>query len=234
VIYIDNREEASGLCTLLELEGIPFEKKQLRVGDCVVSGENGYLVAERKDAVDLVQSIKDSRLNNQLINMSHQLQHSLLLVHGSINQAIVETGANPNMVYSALCGAFMRHSNSGVGGHIGLVHVESLEDVVRILKYIQVKLDDPEGLIRLPDLTLPAVTDNDFLVKMVMCIPGIGEGTARDILKTTPTLDELRTVSLEKLCEIKGVGLGTAEKVKYYLNLTYGINSMFKKEDWIE
>ena len=201
--------------------GVPHEKKRLVVGDIIVTGENGYLVIERKGAGDYVASIKDGRRTNQLENMSRQLDHSLLLIEGELNIEIMCNRVNKNIVYSSLVGSFLRHSNSGKQGHIGVIVVDTPYDTALILKFAQDKLSDPKGLTRLPTLVVPHVSDNNIVVKMLMCIPGLGEGTARELLKLEPTLSALALASTERLCEVKGVGKGTAEKVKQYLSMGY-------------
>jgi len=98
--------------------------------------------------------------------------------------------------------------------------IETNFDLALLLDRCQVKLDDPEGLIRLPKIAVPHVTDGDPRVKMLMCISGIGEGTAREILKVKHSIEDIVRSSPEELAKAKGVGLRTANKIIEHMTIS--------------
>ena len=60
-LLIDNREQE-----LIKILDIPFERKNLLLGDIVYANEDKeYIIIERKTISDLLSSVKDSRYSEQ-------------------------------------------------------------------------------------------------------------------------------------------------------------------------
>lgn len=206
MIVVDPREEPSEILQELDRLGLPHEEKMLEVCDydiygrqiIQVSGPNGDIICfliERKNDIDYVQSLISGHLNDQLIRMSQVAKHTALVFIGSLNGAIQKTGVNRLSVYSSVAGTFLRHSKDGVQGSISFIMLETLQDFALLLQCIQKKLDDEAGLIRQPELTLPQVSDKNYLLRSLMGCPDIGEVKARALLE--------KYGSIANLCELK-------------------------------
>lgn len=74
-LIIDNRE--AKLLSLFETKStIPFEKKQLDVGDIQIMKDVTTIVIERKTIKDLLASIKDGRYKEQKARLQSQIQQN--------------------------------------------------------------------------------------------------------------------------------------------------------------
>ena len=86
-LIIDSREN-SELYTQIKDEctrlNIPTEKQWLEIGDYVFSD----ICFEAKSSVDFLQSVINKRLWNQLDNMDRHYEHCILIIHGSIHEAL--------------------------------------------------------------------------------------------------------------------------------------------------
>lgn len=185
---------------------------RLDLGDFAVTGKNGYVIIERKSAGDYIGSLTSAHLNDQLVRMSQTFKHSAVVIEGSINAAIASSSISRKSVYSSMAGTFLKHAEDGAEGNISLVMVENNWDLALLLEMAQKKMDDPEGLIRPPIITVPQTT-MDPRVRMLCCIPGIGENTAKAIIKSLPTIWSVARANEEELKKIKGVGSGLAKTI---------------------
>jgi DNA excision repair protein ERCC-4 len=78
-IIIDTRERNSLVPPELLAKGIKTEIKQLKVGDYIIND----LIIERKEINDLVHSIKNKRIFNQLNDLK-KTKNKLLIIEGNI------------------------------------------------------------------------------------------------------------------------------------------------------
>jgi len=234
VIFIDNREGPSMLPVILTTMGIPYTMEQLTVYDVQIHGYpvgiqgiNGavlmYLI-ERKDALDFIQSLLSGHLNQQLYNMSKVSKQSVLVIEGSLELAIEEGGYDRETIYSAMTGVFMRHSNEGERGNVSLLMVHDIMGFALLIKGVHKRLNDPNGLIRYPSVTLPDVSDKEdkyrSQLRSLMAFGGIGEEKARSLLRKHVSIANMCTKQpADLICE--GIGLTTAKKIYDILHKEY-------------
>ena len=78
-LLIDNREQE-----LIKILDIPFERKNLLLGDIVYANEDKeYIIIERKTINDLLSSIKDGRHREQkmrLMNTNKNKVHYIYII----------------------------------------------------------------------------------------------------------------------------------------------------------
>lgn len=88
-IAIDSRERQRGerIMKSLESEGIPSQIVQLEYGDYVVNNRVAY---EYKTWKDLLNSIMDGSLFNEVFNQGREYEHSFLLIVGNKEKALKE------------------------------------------------------------------------------------------------------------------------------------------------
>lgn len=97
LVRVDSREKKLIECLRDSME-IPFSVETLRVGDVIIGRKPFEIFIERKAVPDLVQSMFDTRLFNQLGNQLNQTEYnrlnSLVIVEGNLSQLHVP---RPNM-----------------------------------------------------------------------------------------------------------------------------------------
>jgi ERCC4-type nuclease len=234
MILVDNREIPTEVLGVLDRLCLPYQLRQLPVCDywiygrvIQVTGPNGDVILyilEHKSELDWIQSLITEHLNDQLIRMSQVAKHSAIVYVGSINRAIEKTGVNRLSVYSSLAGSFLRHAKDGEQGSISLVMLENTEDLGLLLQCVQKKLDDENGLVREPTLTLPQVVEknenNRRLIMTLMGCDGIGEAKARALLRKFGSISLMCELeSKDIVCEGVGPVLGLA--LYNHLHSTY-------------
>jgi len=213
MIHVDMRELPSGILSILTAMELEYEERMLELCDFDITGRNGNAAIERKTAVDFIGSLISGHLNDQLIRMSKSYKHSVVIVEGSINQAASQSAVKRTSIYSSIVGSFMKSAGDEQDGSISLIMVDTILDLALILQMVQKKLDDPAGLIRSPMVVVPSA-HQDVMIRMLCCIPGIGENTAKEIKKVYPTMVDLVRARPEEIRDnVRNVGKTLAEAV---------------------
>ena len=163
----------------------------------------GSIGIERKTVTDLLASIKDGRLFDQVIRLCETYEHPVLLIEGSLFPFI----SNPILMgaYTSLLYGFKK---------LKIAHSRDLKGSVTFIKYSATYLG-PTGR-RPPPVKEKKSTPEEIRVAMLTVIKGIGWEKARQIYKSVPRLfthqwerDEL----MKKLVKIKGIGKQTARLI---------------------
>jgi len=220
MIYLDYREVPSDLPLMLDGMGVKYELIQLEICDAQIHGipvkmvgtygSVIFFVFERKNARDFIASMVSGHLASQLYRMSTFFKHSVVIIEGSISQALELTDVNPNAVYSSLVGTFLKHSDDGEKGSISLMMVETLWELATVFKFANDKLMEP--LIRVNPFELPEVEDKNAQVRSLLAVTNLGEARARAVMAKMGSLHAVANAKAEDLiCE--GVGLTSAKKI---------------------
>lgn len=80
-IYVDNREANSGIPEILKNMGVTVIMEQLDVADYVITKD---VAIERKSVTDLISSVFDKRLFDQIKRLSESYSNPILLVEGDL------------------------------------------------------------------------------------------------------------------------------------------------------
>lgn len=135
LVLMDAREPAD-INAWLEREGIVVERKQLDVGDYVLSQD---VVVERKCGADLTASIMDNRLFEQVLRLVESFPSPVLVLEG-IDAAFTSSNMNPASIYGALGYIALRF-------HIPVIPTRDWRDTALLLKRlvirVQVRDEDP-------------------------------------------------------------------------------------------
>jgi ERCC4-type nuclease len=220
MIFIDFREERSGVPKLLKDLNVPIEIMELKVGDYVVTGEENICV-ERKDSTDYVGSLTSGSLNNQLVSMSQKYGYSILLVEGTISSALFESQTSRQAYLSSLVGSIIKRSPDGKSGTISMINVETIFDTALCLKYLHDKNNDPNGLIRVPKLNPLRFSEEDAVLAMLTTVPGVGTVLAKNVLDKFHTLKNVANASRGELMEIPKIGKIKATKIFEFFRYYY-------------
>lgn len=203
MIFYDHREASSGIPGLLALEGFTLTSAQLPVGDYVVSDRVGI---ERKTEADLVASIKDQRLFDQVKRLREAYPAAILLVER----------ANSNFPAEARAGALAWALRQGVSVLPVTSPETSAEWIARLARQEASGPSGPRGSARKP-------AEPDRLAKEVAAnLPGISLVLAGRLLEHFGTLQALFSAGAPDLQRVEGIGPKRARALSELLHRRYG------------
>jgi len=221
MIYIVSQEVLFGVASLLDAMNVKYTIAPLRYGDFNITGRNGIMVIEKKKPGDFVGSLLSGHLADQLTRMSAEFDWSVLLVEGSINDALAEGHAPRKTIYSALLSALMKKSDKGKQGRVSVLMVESDWDTAIILERAQHWMDDPEGLIRSPYIGAPQVLGGNPQLQSLCAVANVGPVIGRELLKYFGTVGRIAVASKEELKSVANVGDVIADNIFRFYRTRY-------------
>lgn len=199
-MYVDAREQASGIPAELKELGVEVEMGNLETGDYILSSS---CVVERKTAQDFVISITDGRLFNQAGKMLLNYKRIIFLIEGDIfaTRSSIQT--------EALIGAV---SYLSVILGCSVVHYRTPKMAARILN--RMAMHATEGLTY--DVAFrrgkiaPGKAEALFAIEGYA---GVGPSTAKKILNHFRSSFAFVNASVEQLMQVKGIGANKAQRM---------------------
>ena len=214
-IVIDDREKKSGIPDLLKAVGVNIEIKTLPIGDYIVAPET---VVERKSIHDLMSSIFDGRLFDQCSRLKEHFQHPIILMEGNVDE-IDSITENPLIFYGAL-------STIAIDFKIPVIPTSSASHTAKLLVSMCSRKDTSKGPF------LKKIRKSDDLQRQqlaTLCsLPGVGEKTAKRMLKKFGSPLEVFTAPYTELSKVEGLGGSRAKKIKKMLESK---NKLHKKSN---
>ena len=216
-LIVDSREN-SELYTQIKEEcsklNIPTEKQWLEIGDYVFSD----ICFEAKSSVDFLQSVINKRLWNQLDNMDRHYEHCILIIHGSIHEAL----QYKNYVNLNIPNRLLQNKFFGAIGRITLdtdVKVFWTEGPKKAAKLISTlcKMRPIERDVIQPHL-LKRITTDDLRLNMLCSIKGISESKAKLLIKEFGSIMEIGEATITEMTKLDGIGTTLAQRVINTLN----------------
>lgn len=221
MIFIDHRERKYSdpnysIPSMLEKLGIEIQKKHLEVGDYIIPGESMTACIELKSATDYVNSIINGRLNDELLNISANFEYPILLVYGSVTDAIINTEVRRSLWFNFLSACVTDISPVGKSARISVIHVESDFDAVSFMKTLHKKITSG-NIFREPSvrkIKIPRGKEQLYSV-MWMFPPDchIGKTRAKSILDHYGSIHWLVNTDKEELESIDNIGPTIAERM---------------------
>jgi len=192
---------------MLASMNVPYKVGMLKYGDYVIKSGDSLkesLAFERKDVHDLIGSIMDGRLKNQLSELSSHFNRSYIIVEGVPSVALVESEFDRKSFFNSIMSATLKRSLVGARGVISSIITETPYDTAIILEYAHRKLAEGDlDLVPAPEIIANAPRQ----VSMLSVIPGVGYNKARAIMEHCGTLREVfRAMERKELKNIKGIG----------------------------
>jgi len=225
MIFADSNEEGtSRIPQILKDWGVPIVLIPQGF-DYIVRTKNSAVAVERKTAGDYLQSLESGHLNNQLVEMSRNFQLSYLVIYGDMNIELLKREKYPASYISSLIGDSLKHSADGIQGQIITINDTAIvteTDFATFLKHLNIKLEN-EDFIRLPKIVRVKMTDEDYALRLLVHLPGVGEKRAKDILFTCGSLESFITsIVYGTHIQVRGITPKLQEQYHTILTKKYG------------
>ncbi len=222
IIYADIREEKSGIPSLLEREGLLVVRKQLDIGDYVISDK---IVVERKTATDFAHSLFDGRLFDQASRMSEAFPIIVYVVEGNPFR-LRRYRSRLTQLTSAMV-ALAVDFNAKILFSEGPSHSAT---IIGSLARRANTVRKPVTLHKKPKLS----SIREWQLYIVESFPGIGAKTAERVLEHFGTIERFVNASIVELSRVPGIGEKRAELIKTILKTPYKPGTGKKRGGTIE
>jgi Fanconi anemia group M protein len=207
-VLVDNRELRSELVQILRDRNVSLVYDNYFTGDYIVSTR---CAIERKSMEDLIASLKDSRLFDEIIKMKNSFEHAVLLVEGSISQI---HGINPNALFGAMASIILKFNMS-------IIYTENSEQSADIIISLAKKeqFDDKKSVpIKVPKLP---ESDKGKIEVILSSFPKLNVTRARALLNHFGSLQNILNASENDLQEVPGIGKTIAKEIARISRLNY-------------
>ena len=207
VVYADYREERSGVPKLIEEEGVPVVRRNLPIGDYVVSDN---IVIERKTAWDFAKSLFDGRLFDQARRMRGEYDTVTFIVEGDPVR-LRRYRSMQKQLYAAIVTLLVDYDAK-------IIYSGNPRESAYIIASIARRLAKTEryAILARKKGRIESVTDWQHYV--LQSFPGIGAKTARRITERFRSLREFCNASLSEIASVEGIGEKKAELIFTILN----------------
>ena len=207
LIFVDNREVASGILDYFAQYDCKVEKKMLLCGDYLVSDR---VCIERKLTDDFVQSIIDKRLFEQLNALKENFEKPVLLIEGNTLYGRL----HPNVIRGALASVALDYQ-------IPIIWTKDAADTAGIIFWLakREQIDERrEVAVRGKRSNLSPEQEQEFLLSG---LPDISIVRAKALLKHFKTPERIFKATEKELQNVENVGKKIAKKIRELLTRGY-------------
>ena len=208
LIFVDTREDNSGILEYFKQYECDIQKKMLLYGDFVVSDR---VCIERKFVNDFIQSITDKRLFKQLNAMKENFEKPVLIIEGEDSLYGV---LQPNIIRGTLAAITVDMS-------IPIIWTRGVADTAGIIYWIARReqlLEKREIVLRNKKVPKTIEEKQEYLISS---LPDVSVVRAKTLLKHFKSPLNVFNASEEELRKVKGIGKGIAKKIKKVLEKKY-------------
>mgnify|MGYP003110654332 FL=1 len=222
MLIIDSREKSTLADLVIKKAkalNIPNEKRWIEIGDYVYDD----VCFEAKSTIDFLGSVMSKRLWTQLDNMDRHYQTNVVIIHGSLDEAILNIIENSNsklpivsrklMLNNKFLGAIARII---LDTDIKPVWVSSAEDAAAIITGVSKIKPITRETIR-PQVFKRLSTD-DLRLDLLTGIKGVSIKKAKDLIKEFGSIMEIGECSEYQIQAIEGIGNTLAKRIISTLN----------------
>jgi ERCC4-type nuclease len=183
-IVVDNREKNSLVTSELIRLNNTIQFEQLQIGDYII----GNIAIERKTYPDLISSIIDKRIFNQIENLKkYPLQ--LLIIE-------LDKTSKINMNENAIRGFIL---NTAIKSKIPIIFSKDEEDTAKYLNLLTINKEQKKLSIRPSKNSVSKEEQIQFILEG---FPGVGPKKAEDLIKEFKNLKNISNASIEQLEKI--------------------------------
>ena len=238
---MDTQEERSGipqeLKSLLGNDSIQIQR--LDTGDYAWYDIDGNLILiERKNINDLLSSIADDRLVEQVGRLRESADFALILIEGALQMLKDGKLASINQVLTVMKGGKVlgigEHTNwyAGsvysklwsvvFGAGVSIIPVMGKATSAKVIEtFYKASQQEAYGGRRWKGTRWNSTEPNIVLQMYTAILPRCGLELSRRIAKIYPSFEHLCTATLEDLCKIEGIGKLTAKGIYDALHTKY-------------
>lgn len=218
-IFIDDREKRSKILNYLRKMGVKVLISRLNVGDYIISKD---IIIERKKIDDLVNSLIDGRLFEQVKNMLRYSTRPLIIVEGNLNNIYRYRKITPHQMLGLLSTLLLMGVN--------IIFVRNEEEtayfIYSLIKKINTEKEKKEWIS-------PTKIGHrkggksiwDAQVNLISSIPGISREMAIKILKYFGSPRKFFKASSYEMKKVEGIG---DKRIKKIIEI---LDTMFKGLD---
>jgi len=197
-IIVDSREKNSKILFYLKKEGIDLDFKQLDCGDYILSDR---VAIEYKKGEDLLSSIIDGRLFEQLGHLTNSYQIPILLIEG-----FPTGGIHPEAIAGALS-SFM------IDFGVNIIQTQNSEESATILKRIAIREQKTKKRKAFIRKAMKLSNPNENAIQVISSYPGINRTLASRLLETFGSISNVINATIDELKEVDGLGPKKSEKM---------------------
>ena len=217
-ILIDTREQdriksATRYYTQdLKQEKLEVEVKELPIGDYIFTDGENSVCFEYKEVNDFITSINDGRVFNQAINMAENYDYHFVVIRGTESErakylAISKNYQTVNIFQYHGAIASLNRYTTVIESYTPYINEAYYRMYIQAMKCLQNR-----PIVR----KFPRKDKNPVLNFLCHDIYGINYRKAKPIVDTynLKSIDDLKQLSVDDLCEIEGIGVNIANRIK--------------------
>jgi len=222
VLVIDSRENSKLYKLVMQKAKalrIPCEKRWIEIGDYVYDD----VCFEAKSSTDFLGSVMTKRLWTQLDNMDRHYKTNVVIIHGSLDEAIINVIENsPSKMPIGTRSIMLNNKFLGGIGRLILdtdvkpVWVETEEEAALIITAV-CKMKPMTRDVIAPQVFKRLTTD-DLRLDLLSSIKGVSIKKAKQLIKEFGSIMEIGECSAFELQAIEGIGETLAKRIVSTLN----------------
>ncbi len=217
-ITVDHRESKQIIKELIK-RGFNIDVKQLITADFIIhtkilDGSVQEVGIERKTQTDLLNSIIDKRLLNQLIILKENFSTALLIIEGDSNIYAIRD-FHPNSIRGML-------TTIAVDFQIPIIPTRNYKDTIAFLEIIANRLEKPRKPFSLLTKRKP-LTTKETQEYIIESFPGVGPTISKNLLKEFKNIKNIMNATEEELQKIDKIGKLKAKEIKRILEEEYHV-----------
>ena len=208
-VVIDHREVRSKVARELEKIGVDIDVKTLEVGDYVVSER---IAIERKSTEDLVNSLLNNTLFEQISNISRSYEKPVLLIEG--DGLFSARQISPKSIHGTL-------SSIGIDFGVSIFYTRDAEDSAMFIQTLA-KREQSDGQ---REIKLHGKKASQMLSEqqeyIVSAINEIGPKAAKSLLQHFGSVENVMKAEYEELRKVRNIGPKTAARIREVVSAEY-------------
>ncbi|MDG6243438.1 MAG: DEAD/DEAH box helicase [Methanolobus sp.] len=208
-IIVDQREIRSSVARTLERNDIEIVVRTLEVGDYILSDR---IAVERKETQDLVSSLIEKKLFEQITNLSRTYIKPVLIIEGEslFNCRTI----SPNAIHGAL-------SSISLDFGVSVFYTRDPQDTASLLIQIakREQTDEKREVNMHGKKAAPMLPQQQEYV--ISSISDIGPKAARNLLQHFGSVENVMKSSYQELQEVPNIGPKTAARIREIVGSEY-------------
>ncbi|MEA2071389.1 MAG: helicase-related protein [Asgard group archaeon] len=205
-IIIDTREKNSKVLMYLMKEGIKLDFQQMQTGDYIVSDR---IAVEYKKGEDLLASIIDGRLFDQIGLLTNAYQIPLLIIEG-----FATGGIHPEAIAGALASLMIDFG-------ISIIQTQSSEETAVILKRLAIREQKTKRRKAYIRTARKMGNPNENAIQILSAFPGINRTIANRLLEEFSSVKKVVNTTQEELQKVNGLGEKKSEIITTIVTKKY-------------